>query len=677
MNRHFYSGAFLLGAMAIVWVGTGFWGSHGLALTMTAVIAMVYGFGAFELHRFRQATLNLANALEAIPDNLSQLGDWLANVPASLRNSVRLRVEGERSVLPGPALTPYLVGLLVMLGMLGTFLGMVVTLNGAVFALEGTNDLTAMRSVFAAPIKGLGLAFGTSVAGVAASAMLGLMSALSRRDRMQVAQLLDSKIATVLRDFSLTHQRQETYKALQLQSIALPAVADKMQDMMMQMENLSLALNERLLSNQDRFQEKFHTEVKSVYAELARSVGQSLRESLAQNAQVAAQNITPVMEAAMADIAANMDRSLTELGHTFKQQSVALLTEVSETHARSLAEQISGDSQRLQAWTGTLDAMATALGNQWQQTGTQTLAQQQAICDTLKTTAQEITQNAQDSARTTLGEVSRLMALSENLVHSRMSAQADWTQQQDQRMDQLIQLLRVELGALREAESARGSAAVERLGDLQTALTAHLTTLGTALEGPITRLIETASEAPRAAADVIGTLRREISSSVARDNELLDERTRIMQTLNALLQGITQTSLEQRSVIDSLVSSSATALETAGNRFSERVDQEAYKLSDIAAQVTGSSIEVSSLSDAFSFAVKAFSDSNDKLVANLQRIEGAIDKSMSRSDEQLAYYVAQAREVIDLSIMSQREVFEELRRISAMQTRAGKEAVHG
>jgi hypothetical protein len=66
-----------------------------------------------------------------------------------------------------------------MLGMLGTFLGMVVTLKGAVFALEGTSDLAAIRAAFATPIKGLGLAFGTSVAGVASSAMLGLMAALS------------------------------------------------------------------------------------------------------------------------------------------------------------------------------------------------------------------------------------------------------------------------------------------------------------------------------------------------------------------------------------------------------------------------------------------------------------------------------------------------------------------
>jgi hypothetical protein len=127
-----------------------------------------------------------------------------------------LRIEGERSGLPGPALTPYLVGLLVMLGMLGTFLGMVATLNGAVFALEGTGNIQAVRAAFSEPMKGLGLAFGTSVAGVATSAMLGLMSAFGRREREQAAQELETRIANELRSFSLTYQRQETFKALQL-----------------------------------------------------------------------------------------------------------------------------------------------------------------------------------------------------------------------------------------------------------------------------------------------------------------------------------------------------------------------------------------------------------------------------------------------------------------------------
>ena len=226
-------------------------------------------------------------------------------------------------------------------------------------------------------------------------------------------------------------------------------------------------------------------------------------------------------------------------------------------------------------------------------------------------------------------------------------------------MGQLASLLRSELVALREEEALRGLAAVDRLGELQTAVTAHLASLGTALEDPITRLIQTASEAPRAAAEVLAKLRHEVSAGVARDNELLEERSRIMATLNSLLEAIRHASVEQRSVIDSLVSSSAVALTRASRDFSEKVDAEADKLAAIAANVSSSAIEVSTLGETFGFAVRSFGDANDKLIVNLQRIETAMDKSMLRSDEQLAYYVAQAREVIDLSVLSQKEIFEE------------------
>ncbi len=46
-----------------------------------------------------------------------------------------------------------------------------------------------------------------------------------------------------------------------------------------------------------------------------------------------------------------------------------------------------------------------------------------------------------------------------------------------------------------------------------------------------------------------------------------------------------------------------------------------------------------------------------------QRVEAAVSQSMARSDEQLAYYVGQAREVIDLSLTSQKAMVEDLRRL--------------
>ena len=178
------------------WVGAGYIGATPWGLAITGLIGAFYLTGGLELQRFQRATSTLTQALADLPGPPASLRDWLNRVHPSLQNAVRLRIEGERVGMPGPALTPYLAGFLVLLGMLGTFLGMVVTLTGTGAALETASDLQAIRASLAAPVKGLGLAFGTSLAGVAASAMLGLVSALCRRDRLQAAQALDTKIAT-------------------------------------------------------------------------------------------------------------------------------------------------------------------------------------------------------------------------------------------------------------------------------------------------------------------------------------------------------------------------------------------------------------------------------------------------------------------------------------------------
>ncbi|UUZ50264.1 hypothetical protein LP420_10070 [Massilia sp. B-10] len=178
----------------------------------------------------------------------------------------------------------------------------------------------------------------------------------------------------------------------------------------------------------------------------------------------------------------------------------------------------------------------------------------------------ELAEQVQSDAGKSLADTSRLVATAEDLMRSRITAEAQWLDQHRERMDQLAGMLQTELGALRDQEAARGDAAVAHLSDLQSAVTTHLTTLGTALEEPITRLIETAAEAPRAAAEVIGQLRQEISHSVARDNAVLEERSRIMETLKSLLDVINHASHEQRAVIDSLVASSSGKLESRQHR---------------------------------------------------------------------------------------------------------------
>ncbi len=685
MKRYSFEIAFGLGALALLWVAASVAGSHLLVLLMTGLIGGVYVFGALELRQYRKESQALGQSLQAVPANLTHLADWLITLPVALQVPVRQRVEGERGALPAPALTPYLVGLLVMLGMLGTFLGMVVTLNGAVFALEGSSNIAGIRAAFSEPIKGLGLAFGTSVAGVATSAMLGLMSSLARQERTQVARALDVAIGNPLKAFSMAYQRQETFKALQQQSQALPQVVQQLEHLMAQMAKTSEELNQRLEKNQH----SFHGEVHKAYTQLAQSVDQSLRSSLSQSMQTASDGMRPLVQATLSQLADqaqslnaqllhNSQQHMAELNSQWQQtaqavaktsvetlaqhenlnaqmtarvgQSLEVFSQHLEKNVQGLLDNISAkqddllkaqtqnDQTRLQSWQTALQEMAQSVHRQLQTTGEQAQAQTAHM----------------------MGEIGRLLSSSEALVQERVASETQWLSAHQARMADLAEGLRQELSVLREQEGQRGDAAVARLSELQDTVTAHLTQLGTALEAPIARLIETASAAPQAAAEVIGQLRQEISVSVARDNALLEERTRILSTLSTLLDAINHASTEQRGVIDAMVQSSQATLSLASDQFKQHVASETHKLEDIAAQVTVSAVDVASLADTLGFAVRTFSESNTQLMAQLQHIEQAIGKSMTRSDEQLAYYVAQAREIIDLSISSQKDVLEAL-----------------
>ena len=595
MNRILCVAAFFIGLAAVAWVGVGYVGTSTLALTMTALIGAVYLAGALELLRFDRATVALERALAAVPANLPHLGAWLERLPAPLRNPVRLRIEGERAGLPGPALAPYLVGLLVLLGMLGTFLGMVVTLQGAVLALESTTDLQTIRSALAAPVKGLGVAFGTSVAGVAASAMLGLVSALCRRARLRAGQLLDTRIATELRGFSLAHQRQENFKALQQQAAALPLVVDRLEAMMTQLERHNEESGARLLAGQDRF----HRETGETYSALAASVDRSLKESLSASARLAGETIEPAVEATMAAIARETAALQAQVGDAiatqldgfaanFAQRATELLDAVREANAvahRASAEQ---DEARLAAMRHSVESMAAALQQEWREAGTQAQAREAHLCQTLDDTARRLAAATEAQARSTIEEVGRL--------------------------------------------------------------------------------VQSAAEAPRVAAEVIGQLRQQLSASLARDNALLDERSRIMETLDTLLAAIKHAAGEQRQAIDALVASSSAMLERTGAGFAEHIETQSAHLDTVADRVSGGALEVASLGEAFAGAVALFGASSERMMDSLERIEGALDRSLARSDEQLAYYVAQAREIVDLSILSQKQILEDLQRLSARQS---------
>jgi hypothetical protein len=533
MNHALYRAAGIVGLLVIGWVAAGYLQTHALALVMTLLIGAFYAMGALELHRFQRDTGALDRALAGLATTPASLANWLAQLPASLRDSVRLRVEGERAALPGPALTPYLAGLLVLLGMLGTFLGMVVTLQGTGLALERATDVQTMRDSLAAPVRGLGLAFGTSVAGVAASAMLGLMAALARRARLQVAQRLDAHIAGVLQPFTRAHRQQ----VLRNEALALQQQqAQQLATLMAQMEQHTRATGEALLASQQRFQA--HTE--ESFRALAASVDRTLQRSLIESARTAAATIEPAVLATMSGIT---------------RETAALHGHI----AGAVQQQLDGLAQRFEAQsTRWLDAVGT---------------------------------QAQQQQATLLQEL----------------AAAQARQQAEQ-------------------------------------------------------------------ATLVVQLREQLSRSLANDNTLLEERSRTLATMDTLLGAVQHTTTEQQAAIDRMVQSTAAWLEQAGARYTERAEADAVRLESAAAQLSAGAIDVASLGEAFGGAVEQFGHSSAQLLAQLQQVEAALARASSRSDEQLAYVVAQAREVIDLSLLSQKQIVDDLQRLARRPAAVASEA---
>lgn len=548
---------FVLGLVAVIWVAVAHAASNPMVLVVCALIALVYSAGGSELRRYRRATASLQTATKGLTETPADLEPWLQPIDSGLRTAVRLRVAGERIALPAPTLPAYLSGVLVLLGMLGTLLGMMVTLQGTGLALESASDLQAIRDSLAAPVKGLGYAFGTSIAGIATSAVLGVLTALCRRERLAAARALDAAIAGPLHVFTRDHRNDDTWRLMREQSLLMPALVERLQALADTLERRDEAAH----TQQEARQEAFLSRSEAAYGQLAERVRSALEESVTQGAQAASSALQPVAQAMMEDIAASAHRM-----HENVQQSA---------------------QQHLQA-------QSAASGVAWEAA----MAQQQVAHNALVVAQQEALQ----------------------------AAAADMQQQAAALLAQIAQEQRASAESI--AEQGRKHA-----GD-------------TIAE--ISKLMHTASAAPQAAAEVITEMRQALSESMLRDTAMLAERKQLFETLGSLFETMNRVSHEQQIAVAALESS--------------------------ATRAAAGAVEVGSVADAFGAAVETFASSNAHLAERLERVETTLEKTLTRSDEQLAYYVAQAREVVDLSLLAQRQIVDDLRKLDGQRSVAASAA---
>jgi hypothetical protein len=124
-----------------------------------------------------------------------------AQLMRSILDSIATRLDEARDI------SRYITGLLVFLGLLGTFWGLIETVSSVGSVIQGlkaTEDASkmfdALRSGLAAPLSGMGISFSSSLFGLAGSLVLGFLDLQSSQAQNRFYTELEDWLSTTVND---------------------------------------------------------------------------------------------------------------------------------------------------------------------------------------------------------------------------------------------------------------------------------------------------------------------------------------------------------------------------------------------------------------------------------------------------------------------------------------------
>jgi len=124
-----------------------------------------------------------------------------AQMMRSILDSIAARLEEARDI------ARYMTGLLVFLGLLGTFWGLIETVSSVGKVIDGLKIGTdagavfdALREGLAAPLAGMGIAFSSSLFGLSGSLVLGFLDLQSNQAQNRFYTELEDWLSTTVRD---------------------------------------------------------------------------------------------------------------------------------------------------------------------------------------------------------------------------------------------------------------------------------------------------------------------------------------------------------------------------------------------------------------------------------------------------------------------------------------------
>src|SRR5690606_26050746 len=395
--------------------------------------------------------------------------------------------------------------------------------------------------------------------------------------------------ATTLRPHSQAWQREEAFRLLQRQAGQMPALVERLDAMTAALEQQNRAAADQLSARQN----DFHARTEAAYTRLATSVEQSLKASVADSARAVGAALQPAVEARMAGLAreaASMQATVTD---AVQQQLDGLASGMETANAAAAAHWAGAVAEQQRANTALvkdLDESLTRLTDNFEQRSTGWL-------DSVSTRIDVSTAATANAWSNTLA---RQEAVNEALAARNEQALANAATTLQKYASDLAGVMQHSHAELQQALESRDQQRLERWTEAFGAMTEQAQAQARDTIAEISRLVDAASEAPRAAAEVVAELRQKLSDSMVRDTAMLEEHTRLLGTLETLLDAVNHASTEQRTAVDALVGTSADLLERVGTRFTDRVEAETGRLGTAAAQVTRGAVEVEGLGEAFS-----------------------------------------------------------------------------
>jgi hypothetical protein len=162
----------------------------------------------------------------------------------SLLDSIATRLDEARDT------SRYMTGLLVFLGMLGTFWGLIETVGsvgGVIQNLRVGGDAAAMfdslRDGLAAPLSGMGISFSSSLFGLAGSLVLGFLDLQSGQAQNRFYVNLEDWLSTTVRDLGGEHPTAAVGPASSEMSAEVRNALDRMHDVIVETGSSKAATN--------------------------------------------------------------------------------------------------------------------------------------------------------------------------------------------------------------------------------------------------------------------------------------------------------------------------------------------------------------------------------------------------------------------------------------------------